>query len=124
MSKFVRVQTELRDVTLVKRALDELELRYREDAVYTHRWTGHEERVRFLVDAPAPTFGLRAGDDGVLELMGDDMGMRKLRQTLGRIQQRYAYHTVLAAVNEAGFDLVDERAGDDQVIRLTVRRWS
>ena len=102
MSKFVRVQTELRDVTLVKRALDELDLRYREDAVYTHRWTGHEERVRFLVDAPAPTFGLRAGDDGVLELVGDDMGMRKLRQTLGeaasaRVATHYTIEQEVAA---------------------------
>jgi hypothetical protein len=124
MSKFVRVQTELRDLALVKRALDELEIRYREDAVYTHRWTGRSERVAFLIDAPTPAFGLRAGEDGVLELVGDDMGMRALQKTLGRVQQRYAYHTVLAAVNEAGFDLVDERTAEDQVIRLTVRRWS
>lgn len=124
MSKFVRVQTELREPALVKQALDDLEMRYREHAVYVHRWTGREESVRFLVETPAPAFGLREDAHGVLELVGDDMGMRALRAALGRIQQRYAYHKVLGAVSEAGFDLVEERTAEDQVIRLTVRRWS
>lgn len=124
MSKFVRVQTELREPALVKQALDDLAMRYREHATYVHRWSGREEPVRFLVESPAPVFGLRADAEGVLELVGDDMGLRALRAALGRIQQRYAYHKILGAVTEAGFDLVAERTAADQVIRLTVRRWS
>ena len=34
-----RVSTELRDLNLIKRSLDDLKLTYREDARYTHIWS-------------------------------------------------------------------------------------
>ena len=40
MSKFVRIQTELRDLALIKRALDDLALSYQENQRYTHVWSG------------------------------------------------------------------------------------
>jgi hypothetical protein len=43
---------------------------------------------------------------------------------LQQVQQRYAYHKVLAEVEQAGFALVEEQTGKDHVIRMTVRRWS
>jgi hypothetical protein len=124
MSKFVQIQTELRDVALIKRSLDDLKLPYRENERYAHRWSGFEGQVPLVVETRGVRFGLRETDDGVYELIGDDMQMRTLRSTLGQIQQRYAYHKVLAEVSKAGFDLVEEKAGADQVIRMTVRRWS
>ena len=36
VSKFVRVQTELREVSLIKQALDDLKLAYGENERYTH----------------------------------------------------------------------------------------
>jgi hypothetical protein len=50
--------------------------------------------------------------------------MGVIRKELGQIQQRYAYHAVLQATAEAGFELVEENQGNDKVIRMTVRRWS
>ncbi|MEZ4560649.1 MAG: hypothetical protein R2854_30150 [Caldilineaceae bacterium] len=123
MSKFVRVQTELRDVTLVKRALDELDLRYREDAVYTHRWTGHEERVRFLVDAPAPTFGLRAGVTTASSNWWATTWACKAAPDVGPHSAALRLPHRAGRGEFVGFDLVTS-AAIDQVIRLTVRRWS
>lgn len=124
MSKFVKVQTQLRDLNLIKRALEDLALDYREETQYIHRWSGHREDVPILVQTDSLTFGLRAGDEGAYEVVGDDMHMRHINASLARIQQRYAYHSVVAATSEAGFDLVEEQVGSDQVIRMTVRRWS
>ena len=60
----------------------------------------------------------------IYEAAGDDMQMKGIRATLEKVQQRYAYHTVLTEAAKAGFDLVEEETGRDNVIRLTVRRWS
>jgi len=57
-------------------------------------------------------------------VIGDDMQMVQIRKTVGQVQQRYAYRKVLAETAKAGFELVDENTGRDQVIRLTVRRWA
>ena len=57
-------------------------------------------------------------------MIGDDMQMATIRKTMDQVQQRYAYHKVLDETAKAGFSLVEEKVGNDQVIRLTVRRWS
>ena len=124
MSKFVKVQTQLRELALVKRALDDLSIAYQENAHFVHAWSGFRGQVPLVVKLRGANFGLRATDQGDLEVIADDMQMGIIRKELARIQQRYAYHAVVQATQSAGFDLVEETVGRDQVIRMTVRRWS
>ena len=124
MSKFVKVRTELRELGLIKRALDDLKLSYGENEHYTHIWSGHRETAPLVIKDKRATFALRSNADGAYEAMGDDMQMGQIKGTLQQIQQRYAYHKVLAEVEQAGFALVEESTGKDHIIRITVRRWS
>lgn len=124
MSKFVKVKTQLRDVALIKQALDDLQIQYEVDQEYAHTWSKARVSVPILVRQGASSFGLREDEDGVYELVGDDMAMPRLKRTMGQVQQRYAYRKVLAETEQAGFSLVEESVGDDNVIRMTVRRWS
>jgi hypothetical protein len=124
MSKFVKVQTQLRDLNLVKHALDDLKLAYTENTNFVHTWSGFRGQVPLVVKVRNAHFGLRPTDVGDYEVIGDDMQMSVIRPELQRIQQRYAYHAVRQATAEAGFELVEENVGRDQVIRMTVRRWS
>ncbi len=123
MSKFVKVQTQLRDLALVKQALADLKLPYDEEATFTHRWSGFTGKVPLVIRDPQASFGLRQAADGHYEVIGDDMQLRQIKGNLARIHQRYAYHKVLAETAKAGFDLVEERTDKGNVIRLTVRRW-
>ncbi len=77
-----------------------------------------------LISNGGSTFGLREDGDGVFEMVGDDMQMKRMRSLMDRVQQRYAYNKVLVETEVAGFSLVEETVGDDNVIRMTVRRWS
>ena len=52
------------------------------------------------------------------------MQMAQIRAIMQPVQQRYAYHKVVAETEKAGFSLVEEQVGKDNVIRMTVRRWS
>jgi hypothetical protein len=124
MSKFVKVKTQLRDVALVKQALDDLQIHYEENQQYTHFFSKQRATVPILISSGSGQFGLSEDDDGVLEMVGDDMQMPRMRSLMARIQQRYAYCKVLAETESAGFTLVEETVGDDNVIRMTVRRWS
>jgi hypothetical protein len=124
MSKFVKVQTQLRDLALLKRSLDDLKLNYRENERFVHVWSGFAGVVPLVVTAGQVKFGVRPAADGSYEVIGDDMQMATIRPKVQQIQQRYAYHSVVEATQAAGFDLVEEATGRDQVIRLTVRRWS
>jgi hypothetical protein len=124
MSKFVKVKTQLRDLNLIKHALDDLKLSYSENANFTHTWSGFRGQVPLVVKVNHAQFGLRGTESGEYEVIGDDMQMGVIRKELGQIQQRYAYHAVRQATQAAGFEMVEESVGNDQVIRLTVRRWS
>jgi hypothetical protein len=127
MSKFVRVQTELRDLSYIKRALDDLKVSYKENAGYVHRWSGFAGKVPLLIQHRRLNFALRAVETangpGPYEVIGDDMQMVEVRKLVAQVQQRYAYHKVLEETQKAGFALVEESTGRDKVIRLTVRRW-
>jgi hypothetical protein len=122
MSKFVQIKTELRDLALIKRALDDLKIVYQEQAQYTHPYSGKRSAVPVLIKEKRATFGLRESD-GAYEIIGDDMQMGQIRSLMAPVQQRYAYHKVLVETVKAGFSLVEEHTGRDQVIRLSVRRW-
>jgi len=124
MSKFVKVKTELRDLALIKQALDDLKIGYQENARYIHTWSGFAGKVPLVVKDKHVTFGLRTNEENSYEVIGDDMQMVQIRKTVGQVQQRYAYRKVIAETAKAGFELVDENTGRDQVIRLTVRRWA
>ena len=100
MSKFVRIQTELRDISLIKQALDDLDLAYGENERYTHGWSGFSGQVPFVIRTRGATFALRMTNEGVYEVIGDDMQMVLVR-----------------------FSLVETRVGADCAIRMTVRRW-
>jgi hypothetical protein len=124
MSKFVKVKTQLRDVALVKQALDDLQIHYEENQQYTHFWSKQRTAVPILISNGGGKFGLCEDADGIFEMVGDDMQMRRMRSLMDRVQQRYAYNKVLTETKSAGFNLVEESVGDDNVIRMTVRRWS
>ena len=124
MSKFVKVRTELRDLALIKQALDDLQAPYKEQQRFTHFWSGFSGQLPLVVMTPQVTFGLRKGESDAYEVVGDDMQLRGIQSLLQQIQQRYAYHKVLAETRKAGFDLVEESVGRDNVIRMTVRRWA
>ncbi len=123
MSKFVRIKTEVRDLTLVKQVLDELSLRYAENQRYTHRWSGFSGEVPLVVEVKGVKFAFRTSAEESYEVIGDDMQMAVVQPSLNAIYQRYAYHKVRGEVERAGFTLVEEQTGADRVIRMTVRRW-
>lgn len=124
MSKFVQIQTQLREPEMIKQALDRLQLTYTEDSAYVHYWSGSKHTVPLLVESGRLKFGLRPTEDGSYEVVGDDMQMGLVRSIVNKVSQQYAYAMVVEETTKAGFNLVEESIGNDDTIRLTVRRWS
>lgn len=127
MSKFVKVQTELREAVYICRALEDLKLEYREGVTWVHRFSHNQRANAIAVNAKGANFAFAPfqGDENAgFELLFDDMQKKAVEALVGRIRQRYAYHKVVAETRAAGFELVEERTGADDVVRLTVRRWA
>lgn len=45
-------------------------------------------------------------------------------ELVNRIRQQFAYNRIMKEMESRGFDVVQQEAGADRSIRLTVRRWS
>lgn len=124
MSKFVQINTTLQDLSMIKTSLDDLHIEYKEDQQYNHRYSRFKGQVPILVQHKRLEFGLRKTEEETYEVIGDDMQLKGIRSLMKGVQQRYAYHKVKAETEKAGFVLVEENVGRDNVIRMTVRRWS
>jgi hypothetical protein len=123
MSRFVRISTQLRDLGIVKHALDDLSIKYDVNKLFMHGWSGKQVNADLVVKDRGGVFALVRNKEGVLEAQGDQAVLQGQHKLLGQITQSYAYHKVLAEARKAGFNLVEEKHTSDQVIRLVVRRW-
>ncbi len=75
--------------------------------------------------------GIRAvfGRDarGALKLCLEGRGMSKPElqrlgeELVGRVTQQYAYHRLVSELKDREMDIIDERVGEDQTIRIRVR---
>ncbi len=79
--------------------------------------------VQFLVHASFGTLGFRKTAGGSYELIGDDMMLNHQQNFVNRLKQQYAYKKILKDAKAAGYHLVQEELGEDQTIKLVVRKW-
>jgi hypothetical protein len=123
MSRFVSLKTAIRESIFLKAALTDLNceiLRTRKIKTLLHRV--HE--VDVAVKTPFGVVGFIRNNEGVYELAGDDLILKKRPDFIEQLSRQYAYHKVLAEAKKAGFQLVKETTDDRQSIRLVLRKWS
>lgn len=123
MSRFVTLQTSLTEILFLKEALRDM----RCEILRTRKIKTLLNRV-FDVDLAVKTsfgiVGFLRNKDGIYELAGDDMILKKSPKFIQQLSQQYAYRKVLAGARKAGFQVVKETSDDKQSIRLVLRKWS
>ena len=125
MSHFTRMKTRLVVQSYLVSALEDLGYTPQVGHVNIRGYQGiqTEVDVRIPTQDPGYDIGFRKQDD-TYELVADWWGIQDIQPEpfLQQVQQRYAYHTVVARMAEQGFDVVQEEQDADRTIRLTVRR--
>jgi hypothetical protein len=87
--------------------------------------TGAGESMTVERDGIRATFSRDARGALKLCLEGHHLSKAELRrlgdELIGRVTQQYAYHRVVSELKQRQMNIVDERVGEDQVIRIRVR---
>ena len=122
MSRIISIQTELRDIEILKACLENLNCQILHQATAL-RMTGTQIPVQLLVHAPFGTIGFRQTSSGSYELIGDDMILNRQGEFINRLMQQYAYRKILKDAKAAGYNLVQEEMSEDNTIKLIVRKW-
>lgn len=123
MSKYVSIQTELREESHLKDALSDLKC----EVLKTKKirtLLGRSYDVEVAVKTPFGIVGFVREANGEFTLAGDDMILAKKDRFLQQLAQRYAYRKITAEAARAGFRIVSEQTDDKQAVRLVLRKWS
>jgi hypothetical protein len=132
MSHFTTVQTQLRDVTCLKQAIEDLGFEYveaqNEQGVQVRGYAKQLETAQICIKVSGTyDVGVRITNKGV-EFLADWWGVETTsgltqEEFLNQLSQRYAYHKVVKEVTTRGFSVEEETDEETQTIQLTVSKW-
>lgn len=128
MSHFTTVQTKLKCLVTLKKAVEKLGFTFKEDATHVRGYQGQ------LADAIAVIDTKSSYDIGVVQtadgysLIGD-WEMLQVRagieqdEFLKAVNKNYAYYKVVDEVQKKGYQIVEEQTDEKEVVTVKVRRW-
>lgn len=127
MSHFTTIQTQIVLKEFLKKALEDLDMRYEEGNVQVRGYGGQRTAVEIRVPTNNPGYDLGFRKKGqAYQLVADWYGIHDIRRAdlLQRLTQRYAYHVAKDQLEEQDFTIVEEEVQQDRTIHITVRRMT
>ncbi|RMF27792.1 MAG: DUF1257 domain-containing protein [Cyanobacteria bacterium J083] len=127
MSHFSNIKTQIRNLTSLKSALDDLKISWKEGPTQIRGYEGKTHAAEVVIEQDN-NYDIGFSWNGKeYELVADLQYWQQPLTVDGFLQQvtqRYAYNTVLAETSKQGFQVTEEQKNKDGSIRLVVQRWS
>ncbi|MBX9572281.1 MAG: DUF1257 domain-containing protein [Candidatus Obscuribacterales bacterium] len=124
MSHITKVKTKLVDLEMLHLALKDIDCQFEEGDDLKIPEVNGPVLMKLTFAGMKRHVALVADSDGSFSIVGDAtlIGNLKRDQQIGRLMQRYAYHSVKSTLLKQGFQLDQESVGEQSEIRLTLRR--
>jgi hypothetical protein len=131
VSEYHRVQTQIKDEALLRKALDDAGLPYEQGeglALYGYQGDRRRETAEYVIRRQAigpwaNDLGFHRASDGTFQaiISNYDQGSRG-QEVLDQVLQGYAYHAITRTYQAKGYTVTEQTAGDG-TIRLQLRRY-
>lgn len=127
MSHFSKIRTTLKDLSLLKRALNDLSISWQTEV---KQMKGYKNQSTFanLVISQNNNYDVGFSWNGFeYQLIADLQFWQQpwsVDLFLDKITQRYAYHSIKQTTEKQGFRAVEETRLENGSIRLTLQRWN
>lgn len=134
MSHIAKVDTKIKDLTSLKKALQSLNIQYieaEEGKTLTLKGYGKNEEIQDCImeirTGSSFSIGIRKKEKGY-EIAADWWAIetftgQKQEDLINRITRQYAYETIMDKVKGMGYSVVQEEQDAKENLRITVRRW-
>jgi hypothetical protein len=134
MSHIAKIDTKIKDLSTLKKALTVLGIQYTEaEAGQTLTLKGYGKNevidgcLMEIKTGSSYSIGIRKKEAGY-EVVADWWAIetftgQKQETLLNKITRQYAYETVMDKIKTMGYSVVDEEQDSKENIRITVRRW-
>ena len=126
MSHFSKINTTLKDLTLLKKSLTDLSVNWNTEV---KQIKGYKNQTSFanLVIAQNNNYDIGFSWNGFeYQLVADLQFWQQpwsVELFLDKVTQRYAYHSILETTEKQGFKAIEEVNLEDSSIYLTMQRW-
>ncbi len=127
MSHFSKIQTTLKDLNLLKQALNDLCIQWDSESQTVR---GYKEQTSFanLVIKQNNNYDIGFTWNGFeYQLVADLQFWQQpwsVESFLDKVSQRYAYNSIIQATKKQGFETVEEIKQNNGTIKLTLQRWN
>ncbi len=127
MSHFSNIKTKIRNLSSLKSALNDMGIDWKEGSSPIRGYQGQTRQAEVVVEQDNNYDIGFSWNGSEYELVADLQYWNQpltVDGFLRQVTQRYAYHTVVEATNQQGFNISEEQKNEDGSIRLVVQRWS
>jgi len=129
MSHFSQIRTKIRNLSSLQSALTDLGIDWKPGPSPIRGYQGATETAEVVIGQPNGfDIGFRLNPETKdYELVADFQYWQQPLSVDGfvnQISQRYAFHTVLEATSQQGFQFAEQKTTEDGAIRLVVQRWA
>ena len=134
MSHFTTVETKIKDLLALKRALKDLNINFSEaeqgEQVFVKGYQGQTtEAVMSIHISKSYDIGVKVDDKGNVSFVSDWWGVETTRgwseeEFLQKVTRKYSYHKVMQEIQDRGYTLDSEEVKEDQTVQIRVRTWS
>ncbi|MEM1309575.1 MAG: DUF1257 domain-containing protein [Cyanobacteria bacterium P01_H01_bin.153] len=129
MSHFSQIRTKIRNLSSLQAALTDLGIDWKPGPFPVRGYQGKTETAEVVIEqSNGFDIGFRLNPETYnYELVAD---LQYWQQSLSvdgfinQISQRYAFHTVMEATSQQGFQVAEQKTTEDGTIRLVVQRWA
>ncbi|MEM6517981.1 MAG: DUF1257 domain-containing protein [Cyanobacteria bacterium P01_D01_bin.71] len=129
MSHFSQIRTKIRNLSSLQAALTDLGIDWKPGPSPVRGYQGKTETAEVVIEqSNGFDIGFRLNPETYnYELVAD---LQYWQQSLSvdgfinQISQRYAFHTVMEATSQQGFQVAEQKTTEDGAIRLVVQRWA
>lgn len=135
MSHISKIDTKIKNLQMLKKALEALEMKYaeaEEGQKLTLQGYGKDEQIEDCIfeikTGSKYSIGIRKVENDY-EVVADWWAIetftgQKQDEIMNKITRQYAYETIIDKVKDMGYSVVQEDEDTKNNIHLTVRRWS
>lgn len=127
MSHFSQIKTQIRNLTSLETALNDLGINWKSESKTVKGYRGQTRNAELTIEQDNGYDIGFSWNGKEYELVADLQYWQQNLSVEGfikQVTQRYAYHTVINETARQGFQVAEQQQNQDGSIRLLVQRWS
>lgn len=123
MSHFTTIKTQVKDLDLMKKVLDELKYDYEFNCMIRNYYD-NQTKVNLAINIGSEyAVGLKKNQDDIYEAIAD-WGMILNKQPWQKIMQNYSLEVVKQQAIAMGYEINTVEVNDNDEIRVVIEGWS